>query len=329
MDALLWVDGLYAELCGSFAGPLKEEARRLPFTLGLSREPETPWSLVFAQEITLAAPALVAEAMPEVPVSVVRKALFAHALAVIDAMGRDRIEDGQVNATPALRKVLDGIRARRDRLLLRVADGRGAPLDPASADRELVLASQLERDLLLGRRRVDFAIYEAVSRRKQWAGLLASSALAAYAEWTPARTAALRRVLLSAAMGLQIFDDVIDWEEDAASGRAWAVALARGAQRQASLAQTPRSDGVLVKSTRGSDVHGASVLPRMLDRARFHFRVAGRIGGVLGASRLALWAHERSASLRDLAERERRSAGYVGRARKLAPWAQAVLDPRS
>ncbi|MFO0588556.1 MAG: hypothetical protein U0441_13490 [Polyangiaceae bacterium] len=323
MDALLWVDGLYAELCSSFSGSLKEEARRLPFTLGLAREPETPWSHVFAQEITLAAPALVAEAMPEVPASVVQKALFAHALAVIDAMGRDRIEDNQVAATPALRRVLDGIRARRDHLLMRVADGRGAPLDASSADRELTLAAQLERDLLLGRRRVDFAIYEAVSRRKQWAGLLASSALAAYAAWTPSRTAALRRVLLSAAMGLQIFDDVIDWEEDAATGRAWAVALARGALRQASW-----SEGAPAKTTRGSDVHGASVLPRMLDRARFHFHVAGRIGGVLGAARLARWAHERSASVRDLAERERRSAGYVSRAHKLAPWAHAVLAPR-
>src|SRR5262249_6793652 len=96
MSALLWIDGLFAELCNSFPGGLREEARRLPFSLGFAPDPSTPWSCVFSHEVTLAAPAMFAEAMPALSQIAVRHALFAHALAVIGAMGTDRIEDGQV-----------------------------------------------------------------------------------------------------------------------------------------------------------------------------------------------------------------------------------------
>jgi hypothetical protein len=162
-------------------------------------------------------------------------------------------------------------------------------------------------------------MYEAVSRRKQSAGMLASAALAARAGWAPARSAALRRVLLGAAMGLQLYDDVIDWEEDAAVGRSWAVSLARRASLPGEALETT--------AMRCESVHAAAVLPRMLARARFHFRATGRLSEALGALRLARWAEERAASLGELAKRESTSAGYVSRARKLAPWARAVLDP--
>jgi hypothetical protein len=326
VNPLLWIDGLFAELCGSLSGPLKDEARRLPFTLGLAPEPFTPWSHVFSQEITLAAPVMVAEAMPELPGEVVREALFAHALAVIHAMGTDRIEDGQVEPTPTLRKVLAAARVRRNELLARVAAGRDMPLDPDTADRELLDAVRQERELLLGRRRVDFAMYEALSRRKQSAAMLGSAALAARAGWAPPRSAALRRVLLGAAMGLQLYDDVIDWEDDAAAGRSWAVSLARG-RLQSSRSGASAGDAVVEQ--RAAELHAAGVLPEMLGRARFHFHATARLAKVLGALRLALWARERATSLRELAEREGRSAGYVSRARKLAPWARAVLDPRA
>ncbi len=276
MSPLLWIDGLFAEFCGSFSGPLKEEARRLPFTLGLAPEPFVPWSHVFSHEITLAAPGMVAEAMPQLPEAVVREALFAHALAVIDAMGMDRIEDAQVEATPSLRKVLAAAKERRNALLARVAGGRDMILDPRTADRELLEATRQEREMLLGRRRVDFAMYEALSRRKQSAGMLASAALAARSGWSPSRAAALRRVLLGAAMGLQLYDDVIDWEEDAAAGRAWAVAIARGS---APIVVPRRGAGHDRQfGARGSPdvVHAAAVLPRMLDRARSHFRATAQ-----------------------------------------------------
>ncbi len=333
MDALLWVDGLFAEFCGSFSGPLKEEARRLPFTLGFTRDPGAPWSHVFTHEVTLAAPVLVAGAMPALPEDVLRDALFAHALAVIEAMGVDRIEDGQVQATPSLRRVLSGARARRDKLLRAVLGGAPMPLDPAAADRELIDATAQEREILLGKRRVDFELYEAISQRKQAPGMLACAALAVRAGFGPTKAAALRRAVMGAAMGLQLYDDVVDWEEDAGSGRSWAVALARLAQRTPPIVAAGRVGGaplVRVIGPAGSSrdvVHATSVLAQMLARSRFHFHSASRRAAALGARRLAAWAAERASSMGHLADREASNAGYVNRARELASWARAVLAP--
>jgi hypothetical protein len=321
LSALLWIDGLFADFCGSFSGSLRDEARRLPFSLGFAPDPATPWSHVFSHEMTLAAPALLAEAMPSLPESVVRDALFAHALAVIEAMGTDRIEDGQVEATPALQKVLAAARARRDELLDLVADG-ATTLDPAAADRELRDAARQEGEILAARRKIDFALYEALSARKQAPGMLAAGALAARAGWSPARAATLRRVVLGAALGLQLHDDVLDWEDDAQAGRSWALSLARS-QRGDAVARE-----AAVRAWR-IDVHEAGVLARMLKRAGFHFHAASRRAAVLGARRLATWAAERAASLRYQAEREAQSAGYVSRARELRRWARTVLDPRA
>src|SRR5262245_32617300 len=149
MSALLWVDGFFAEFCSSFTGALREEARRLSFTLGLAPEPLIPWSRVFVHEVTLAAPWMMAEAMPEVPEEALRHALFAHALSVIDAMGQDRIADRQVIATPALNRVLEAARAQRDEHLALASGGRDVLLDAGAADREFFAAVQKERELFL------------------------------------------------------------------------------------------------------------------------------------------------------------------------------------
>ncbi len=182
MSALLWVDGLIADFCNSFSGPLREEARRLPYTLGFAREPFTPWSRVFNHEVTLAAPALVGEAMPGVRAEAVKHALIGHALAVIEAMGTDRIEDGQVVPTPALCKVLGAARSLRDEHLVLAAGGQPV-LDPGDVDREFNEAMMLERDLLVGQRDVDFRTYESISKRKQVCGILGVDALAVRAGW--------------------------------------------------------------------------------------------------------------------------------------------------
>lgn len=331
MEALLWVDGLFVEFCHSFSGPLKDEARRLPFSLGFTRDPSAPWSHVFTHTVTLAAPVLVAGALPALPDEVLRDALFAHALAVIEAMGVDRIEDGQVRATPALRKVLAAARAKRDKLLRCVLDGATMPLDPAFADRELLDATAQEKEILLGRRRVDFGIYEAISQRKQAPGMLACAALAARAGLGARKAAALRRALMGAAMGLQLYDDVVDWEDDAASGRSWAVALSRSARR-IDGGGAPSRSGPAVRQvgpagTARDEVHATSVLARMLARSRFHFRASSRRASALGALRLSAWAAERAAAVGHLADREAHDAGYVNRARELASWARAVLEP--
>jgi hypothetical protein len=317
MSALLWVDGLFAEFCGSLSGSLREEARRLPFTLGFAPEPSVPWSHVFSHEVTLAAPALLAEAMPGLAEGALQHALFAHALAVIEAMGRDRIADGQVEATPALLRVLAAARASRDRQLLLAAGGHELPLDPWAADVELERAARMEKELLLAGRRVDFGTYEAISARKQAPGLVACAALAVRAGWSPRERAALRRTLLGCALGLQSYDDVLDWEDDAAVGRSWALALARSQRRG------PPAGGGLAAWR--AEVHAAGVLVRMLRRATSHFHGAARRARVLGARALAAWAEGRAVSLGVLAAHERAAAGYVHRARALAPWARTAL----
>ncbi len=319
MSTALWVDGLYSDFCRTFSGHLREEARRLAYTLGFAREPLSPWSQVFNHEVTLGAPAMVAEVMSNVPPAALQNALFAHVLAVIEAMGNDRIGDGQVVETPALRAVLRAARAMRDELLVLVSGGADPPLDPELVDREFSEAMALERSTLASRRRVAFRDYELISTRKQACGLLAIEALSARAGWERRRRRALRRSILGIAVGLQLYDDVIDWEEDAQTGRSWAVAL--------TLPIGVDRDGVSVdRDALRRHVLETRVLSVMLQRASFHFRAAKLRAGALGAERLCTWAQGRAEMTRTLAEREALTPGYVLRARALAPWARAVLQ---
>jgi hypothetical protein len=320
MSVLLRVDGLFAAFCDSFSGALREEARRLSFTLGFAPEPLLPWSQVFSHEVTLAAPSLVAEAMPGVPEACVLHALFAHTLAVVEAMGTDRIRDGQVVATPLLRQVLAAARAVRDEQLALAAGGEEASLPLDATDRDVADAVGLERRLLLEQRSVDFMTYEALSERKQAPGILASEALAARAGWDGTKRRALGRVLIGVGMGLQLYDDVVDWEGDAAHGCSWALALTR--PHGSSIA--PSGAGVDARRLR-AEVHASGVLARLLRRSHWHFRSAAKRASALGALKLARWADERADFLRRLAEREEKHAGYVNRAHSLAPWARTVL----
>lgn len=321
MSAMLWVDGLFAAFCDSFSGALRDEARRLSFTLGFAPDPLVPWSHVFSHEVTLAAPLMIAEAMPGVDEGIVEHALFAHVLGVIAAMGSDRVEDGQVTATPALLKVLAAARSLRDEHLVFVAGERELPFDPAAADREMAEAIALEREILFEGRRVHFDAYEALSARKQAAGLVASAALAMRAGWDLGRQRDVCETLLDVGLGLQLYDDVVDWEDDAADGRSWALVLARS---QGISAPTPPSDPPDPQGLR-AEVHAANVLLRMLQGSESRFLAASRRATALGAKRLGRWAQQRADFLSRLAEREEKTAGYVNRAHALAPWARTVL----
>ncbi|MBK8258146.1 MAG: hypothetical protein IPK82_36455 [Polyangiaceae bacterium] len=319
MSALLWVDGFFAEFCNALAGTLRDEARRLSYTLGFAPEPYVPWSAVFTNEITLAAPAMFAEAMPNVPRSAVEHALYAHALAVIEAMGRDRVEDGQVQSSAALERVLSAAREVRNEQLVMLSGSREAIRTALAADRELRAAIADEHDMVAGGSAVDFGTYESVSERKQQPGLVATTMLAERAGMDPAACESIRRAVLDIALALQIYDDVVDWEDDAARGRSWALSLARSALR-------PPARGVATDPVgRRAEVHVSGVLTRMLRRARFHFHAAARRARGVGSRRASTWASDRARALEDLAERESKHAGYVNRAHALAPWARAVL----
>jgi hypothetical protein len=309
------VDDLYEAFADRIGEPLSDSARDLSRALRLAPQP-VPWSRVFTHEVTLGAPALFAEAMA-VPSSLARDAVLAHMLAVIDAFGTDRIEDEQIESSPAVFAVLGQARRERDRAMARIYGGSPpAESDFRAADALSLRAIRRERAMLLSARPVDLDVYETASLDKQCPGILASVALARAAGWTERRCRAVRATLGSVWLGLQIADDVVDWEDDLQRGGAWAVCLMRG--------QGPASSLRARESIR-TQVLQSGILAVMLRRALAHMRAARRRALALRAHRLASWAGQQEARLEGLATAESRSAGYAVRAHALAAWANEVL----
>ncbi len=169
----------------------------------------------------------IADTAPQLGGAVVHDAVTAHLLAVIEAFGTDRIEDGQVARTPALAAVLDHARRARDAAIARVTAEDARAYDDAA---EATLAAITEeRGILRSGRAVDFDRYLAVSLAKQRLGVPASLALARAAGWDLRRRRILARMLDAIWTALQLHDDVVDWEDDLARGGCWAAALAGGA----------------------------------------------------------------------------------------------------
>jgi hypothetical protein len=314
------VDELYGAFAERLGHPIGTCAIDLPRALKLAPEPDLPWSRVFSHEVTLGAPALFAEAMPAVPSSVVREATLAHLLAVVDAFGTDRLEDEQIDPSPGVMAVLGQLRRERDRSMARLF--RGAPpadLDFSAVDALTTSAIHRERATLSCARPVDLAFYERASLDKQCAGLIASVALARVAGWDPRRCIAVRKTLESVALGLQMYDDVVDWEDDLRRGGSWAVCLMLGERRPG--APSDRPDGTSIRL----QVLQSAVLGTMLRGALAHMRAARRRATALQAHRLAAWAATRERRLEALVTAEGRSAGYAVRAHALAAWAGEVL----
>ncbi|HEY8090967.1 MAG TPA: hypothetical protein VIF09_24060 [Polyangiaceae bacterium] len=319
MIAVELVDEMVEAFLGGLGGPLARYARDLPRVLGLAQERDCAWSRVFGHEVTLGAPALVAEAVHP-PADIVRDAVLAHALAVIDAFATDRIEDGQVPASPELLAVLGCARRQRDRAVTRIFGGPPLPdCDFALADARVVRAIRRERELLLSCRPVDMATYELVSRAKQSPGTIASLALARVSGWGDRRCRAVQRMLEEVALGLQAYDDVVDWEGDVERGGSWAQCLMRSPGPSALFRVESDSRAVRPRLLQ------SGVLSRMLGRAVRHLASARRLASALGARRLASWATGRQARFEVLLRAEARSAGYTVRAHALSAWAGEVL----
>ena len=304
------VDELYAAFVRALPDALAEPGVALAATLGLSPSRAVPWSQVFTHEITLAAPWLVAEAMPSLPEAAVRDATLAHLLAIIVAFGTDRVEDGQIAPTPTLAALLGAARQARDAALARVTGATAASY--MEAERETAAAIHAELAALRGGREVAFDRYLAISHGKQRVGLPASLALAAAAGWSARRTASLARMLDDVTVALQLHDDVIDWEDDLSRGGAWAVTLAAVDRETLPATMKPR-------------VHRSGVLARLLATSARRFRAARRRAAMLGERRLACWAREREDATRELARREAESPGFANRAHALSAWARTVL----
>jgi hypothetical protein len=317
MNPLELVDDLYEEFASGLGGDLAAHARDLPRALRLAPIANAPWSRVFSHEITLAAPALFADAFPDLPLLTVRDAIRAHMLSVIDAFGTDRVEDGQVRLTGESLRVLEAIHRERDVTLLRVASARrGFSLDPCSIDRSAAQAMATERELLRQAAGVDLATYERVSLGKQAAGVEVTCVMAHVAGCPEPKLRAIRSTLESAALALQLHDDVVDWEDDQARGGSWVVSLLKGSASSAGEASaTPLREQVL----------SSDVLLRMLARARWHMRAAAARARAVGAAPAAAWAASRAEKLSTLVAAESRSAGYSVRSHALSAWATEVL----
>jgi hypothetical protein len=314
------VDEMYEAFVDGLGEPLAEHARDLPRALRLAPRPNCPWSEVFSHEVTLGAPALLAEGM-NLPADLVRDGVLAHALAVIDAFGTDRIEDDQVPPSPELLAVMGCARRERDRALARIFGGPPLPdCDFATADVWSTRAIRRERALLLAASPVDLETYERASLGKQCPGLFASVALAHVAGWDDRRCRAVRTTLESISLGLQMYDDVVDWEDDLSRGGSWTVCLMKGARQRVPSKERP-TEGPRVRQ----QVLQSGVLLTMLSRARRHMTAARRRALALGADRLAAWAMSKQERFETLCAAEARNAGYTVRAHALSAWAGEVL----
>ncbi len=330
MQVLELVDELYGAFVATLPRALRAPARDVPFHIGLSKAKGVPWSAVFGHEVTLGAPALFAEGMGDVATSLVRDAVLAHALAVIDAFVSDRIHDGQLatsaESSPAatgaaLSAVFEHARLARDAAIRRlVAVARGLHVDFDYAHDEMMGAMKDERLVLESRRPTSFSEYEEISLSKQAVGFPASVALAYAAGFSKPKRALVRGALIGISVGLQIYDDVVDWEDDIARGGAWPVALAKGLRDSV----PPESRYTLAPVVR-HDVFASGVLAIMLRRSRRYFRSAARRAHRVGARNLGRWCERRAQKMTSLVASEAAHAGFAVRAHALGAWATEVL----
>ena len=85
----------------------------------------------FRNEVTLAAPALFAAALPQASQQMVMTATTAHMLAVIAAFATDRLLDRQAESNPLMLRVLEHVRLERDRAICELTGSEVSPYQDA------------------------------------------------------------------------------------------------------------------------------------------------------------------------------------------------------
>ena len=319
MDVSSNVDAIWTAFCDDLPLDLQGQARTLALALGLVPLSDVPWSKIFRNEVTLAAPALFAAALPQATEQMVMTATTAHMLAVIAAFTTDRLLDRQVDSNPQILRVLDHVRLERDRAICELTGSEVSPY--LDAEYGALCAINTERILLCHGIALSFSDYSNLSLAKQAVAFPASLALARVAGETLRHKRAIERVLRGIVLGLQFHDDVLDWEDDWNKGGAWAVSLSRGLGIRESVSRDGKPNIEPVRRL----VHRSGVLVSMMTMSRWRYRMAARLAGLLGADRLSRWAREQEVIAAELAERESGSAGYVVREHKLSNWAMEVL----
>jgi len=317
------LDSLYLAFCETLPGELRTLGRQLPFRLKLAPRPEMPWSQVLAHEVTFAAPAVFAQAIPGLHPRLVRDAFLAHALAVVEAFGTDRVQDAQVPSSSELLLVLAHLRSARDRAMSQLSvlgSGSDPELDYARAGADVLMSIGREKELMTAGRPTDFVTYEEIVLGKTRVGIPASLALAAVAGVDAKRRSAIRETLRDIWLGMQYQDDVIDWEDDLRRDSSCVVLLARGARLSVPLRDRPTERDPIRKM-----IFESRILEEMLTRACRHFRSARMRARALGCRDLAEWARAKEHHARTVAAKEASSPGYAVRVHALTPWAAEVL----
>jgi hypothetical protein len=272
-----------------------------------------PWSRVFHQEVTLGLPVPLAEALPALSAEAIRRGVMAHMCGILAAFGADRIDDGQVEATPSLRLVLSAVRSARDAAIDSFdIEGAGPLYDYRAADLATARANRVEQEFLAIHDKADFGTYERLSVPKQYLVFPAAMTLARAAGLDEDHVESVRAMCLAMAMGLQLRDDATDWMDDHAEGRAWAVRIYRG---------TAGALGDGVRNLQNlhnlqdlqSGMATTGTIVSLLRGAAGHFQSAVEHARFLGAARVAAWAEKNRALTAKLAEEEARSPGHIVR----------------
>jgi hypothetical protein len=295
------VDGCWARFVGSLPEELRGAGDALATTLRLTPRP-LPWSRIFHQEVTLALPLSFAEALPDASEGAVERALTAHVLGIVAAFTADRLDDGQVEATPALVALLEHLRAARDRAI----DSFDAPADDPrfsyrAADAATAAANRAEADFLATGEQSDFAVYYRHAVGKQWLAFPATMCLARACGLDGRALEAVAAMCLAMALGLQYRDDATDWEDDHREGRSWVERL------------TPRARTAADLPALRERVAGAGVVVWFLGAAAREFDRAARLGADLGASRVEAWGRRQAQVTRTLIDGESREPGHTVR----------------
>jgi hypothetical protein len=317
-ESNLDIDALYAGFCSTLPAELRAIAQELPFRLGLCPLRDVPWSSVFSHQVTLAAPVLVGEALPQSGRAAIRQATLSHLLAVIHAFTVDRLVDGQTAAAADLEALAGKLAHGRDAALAALIGPRAVDAY-RSAENVMRLAIAEEHNVLDEGGPVSLERYLDVALGKQRVGFVASVALTEQAVGIELAEL-VERLLAAAALGLKLEDDVVDWQEDFARRGAWALCLARGLRTGVPMKDRSTEPNPIV-----SLVHRSGVLACMMHASARQMTLSSQLASRIGARRLAAWAEERASRAAQLAIREEKSPGFTLRARRLAPWAAEVL----
>jgi len=313
------VDAVFAEFADNLPESARATADQLAHLLQLAPN-EVPWSQVFPHEFTLAAPALVADALPSIPTSRVRSAVLAHMLCVLEGVARERASSGRIEIEPDLKRLWAFVRTARDEAAARMGFFVCAPesqFDLAFHRFEQVLA--VERPLLDSLEPVDFALYDRITAAKQSLLVPACESIVQTAGWPAPKRRELREMIIKIGCGLRTYEDVVDWEDAQVHGGAWAVLLARELNRKTRADRSARAPSVR------TEVLESGVLALLLQRAHRAFSTARKIASSLELRDLSRWTAAQALALDELRRAEQEFAGYAVRAKALRGWAETVL----